>query len=106
MKTVKLWLHRVLGCIGVSVAFVLFVFGAISVNFKLLFGADCSGYLALVLLFFVFAILLSCNLLYAVNHTLWDSVASAEKGSILKLLPNIKIIVELCEYIGGKNLLQ
>lgn len=97
------WLKRIIGCIGIALTETFFVGGAISFISTLWWDTEPS----LLLLLWIFVIttvfLIACLSLYCANVSLWDSVYEAHEtknNSILCMLPNIKVVVELIDYIS------
>lgn len=100
------WIKRILGCVGIAVVSTLFVDGCVSLILKFWYNAEPSLLFFPVLFVLKLMCLLACLLLYCVNTSLWDSVYKAQEignSSILCLLPNIKVVVELIDYIGHVN---
>lgn len=100
------WIKRMLGCVGIALVSTLLFGGSVSFVGEMWWNDEPS--LALFLLIFVITMvfLIACLLLYCVNVSLWDSVYEAYKtkgSSILRLLPNIKVVVELIDYMGCVN---
>lgn len=104
MKTLHTMLRRLLGCFGVAVCLALFVFGGIAFVMKINGHSDISVTSFLVTFIMTGVLLLACNLLYLVNPTLWNAVDTAkenrEEQSLLQLLPNVKLLVDMCEFVG------
>lgn len=107
MKTLHTMLRRLLGCFGVAVCLALFVFGGIVFILKVTGNNDISVTSFIVTFILAGVLLLACNLLYLVNPTLWNAIDSAkenrEEQSLLQLLPNVKLVVDMCEYVGTFN---
>lgn len=97
------WIKRILGCVGIAIVLTVYIGGCVSLILKIWYNAEPSLLFFLELFVYTILFLLACMLLYCVNTSLWDSVYKAREirnNSILCLLPNIKVIVELIDYIG------
>lgn len=97
------WIKRILGCVGIATALTLYIGGCASLILKFWYSAEPSLLFFLAVFMFTLMCPLACLLLYYVNTSLWDSVYKAREignSSILCLLPNIKVVAELIDYIG------
>ena len=97
------WIKRILGSEEIAIVLSTFIIGCVSLILKFWYNAEPS--LLLFLEVFVLTLMypLACLLLYYVNTSLWDAVYKAREignSSILCLLPNIKVVVELIDYLG------
>lgn len=97
------WLKRIIGCIGIALTETFFIGGAISFIGTLWWDAEPSLLLLLCIFVTTTVFLIACLSLYCANVSLWDSVYEAHEtknNSILCMLPNIKVVVELIDYIS------
>lgn len=104
MKNVITLLRRLVGCIGIALCLSVIVFGCITFVFKITANTSISVVPFIVAFILILSLLVACNLLYLVNPSLWNAVEEAKANSdnqnLLRLLPNVKFFVDMCEYVG------
>lgn len=98
------WLKRIFGSAAISLVIDLYVYGFVAFVEKVWFNTEPSIALFLFLFISIFTLLLCCILLCEVNVALFTEVHVAHmenKKNLLALIPDIYLIVEFVEFVGG-----
>ena len=100
MSNVKTTITRIIGCLEIALACAVIFGGMITFAIKMMFGADLSINVFVVLFIMFLCLLLACVGIYAVNPTLWNTVHDKRDDLLLfRMLPDIRVIVELVDYM-------
>lgn len=100
MNKVKTAITRIIGCLEIALACSFIFGGMITFAIKMMFSADLSVNVFVVLFIMFLCLLLACVGLYSVNPTLWNEVHEKRDDLLLfRMIPDIRVIVELVDYM-------
>lgn len=93
----------VIGILKLATGMSIIMFAFISFACELLWQVNPDVTVLLSLFIIITAFLVCCVLIYHVNKTMWNTVDKVhqnnDKGNIMVMIPNIKVIVDFIEYM-------
>lgn len=103
MCKVKITITRIIGCLEIALACAVTFGGMLTFAIKMMFDADLSVNVFVVLFIVFLCLLLACIGIYSVNPTLWNIVHDKRDVLLFRMVPDISVIVELVDYMVGNN---